>query len=541
MKNILILLVSNIMAVSTIAQTVSTVTINVRSNTNEAIIIDGKEYVVTSDYTTNTNTPIVVSNLQAGQHTLAIRRSNEVNPSSTVFTTRTGYDLQITITANGSVQSRETKWRSDNNTAQYATPMSDADFTNLYNSVRRQWRSANKMKLASDAFANTNNYFTTEQASALIELINNQSDRFTLAKASYRGITDPINFTQIYSLFNSQSYKDQLADYVSTYNVGSSSTAMTTARFNTIYKTAQRQPTTNSKVSYIYNIFTNTNNYLTVSQARQLVLLAPDETNRLYLAKVSYRSIIDKNSFSQMYTVLNNQASRNELSNFVNTYSDSNNPVYTKVAMKEADFNVLYRDVQNRYGLNAKMSALESIFANENYYFTVAQARQLIQLVSSETNRLELAKASYNNIVDQVNFNQLYDVLSSTASRNELENYVRGYQTTPGSTSPVYTRTPMSTNSYSALYDDVRNTFGLGAKMSRLTEIFDNENYYFTVAQAKQMIQLVSAESNRLQLAKSAYGNITDPENFNLMYDLLTSQSSKNELSSYVNTYSYNR
>jgi Ca2+-binding EF-hand superfamily protein len=324
--------------------------------------------------------------------------------------------------------------------------------------------------------------------------------------------------------------------------VGSSSTAMTTARFNTIYKTAQRQPTTNSKVSYIYNIFTNTNNYLTVSQAKQLVQLAPDETNRLYLAKVSYRSIIDKNSFSQMYTVLNNQASRNELSNFVNTSSDSNNPVYTKVAMKEADFNVLYRDVQNRYGLNAKMTALSEVFANENYYFTVAQAKQLIQLVSSESNRLELAMASYNNIVDQVNFNQLYDVLSSTASRNELENYVKGYQTTPGSTSPVVsTRTPMSASSFSALYDDVRSTFGLGAKMSRLTEIFDNETYYFTVAQAKQMIQLVSAESNRLQLAKSAYGNITDTENFNLMYDVLTSQSSKNELSSYVNTYSYNR
>ena len=75
--------------------------------------------------------------------------------------------------------------------------------------------------------------------------------------------------------------------------------------------------------------------------------------------------------------------------------------------------------------------------------------------------------------------------------------------------------------------------------MSRLTEIFANETYYFSVAQAKQLIQLVSSESNRLELAKSAYGNITDPGNFNLMYDVLTSQSSKNELSAYVSTYSY--
>jgi hypothetical protein len=99
----------------------------------------------------------------------------------------------------------------------------------------------------------------------------------------------------------------------------------------------------------------------------------------------------------------------------------------------------------------------------------------------------------------------------------------------------------MSNSSYTSLYNEVRNTYGFGAKMSRLTEIFTNETYYFTVAQAKQLIQLVSDERNRLDLAKSAYGNITDPENFNLMYDLLTSQNSKNELSTYVNTYSYNR
>jgi hypothetical protein len=161
-------------------------------------------------------------------------------------------------------------------------------------------------------------------------------------------------------------------------------------------------------------------------------------------------------------------------------------------------------------------------------------------LVSDENNRLELAKTSYDNIVDQANFSQLYDIFSNS-SRNALEVYVRDHQTDPVYTPPVYTRTPMSNSSYTSLYNEIRNTYGFGAKMSRLTEIFANETYYFTVAQAKQLIQLVSDERNRLDLAKSAYGNITDPENFNLMYDLLTSQSSKNELSTYVNTYSYNR
>jgi hypothetical protein len=521
------------------SQSVSTVTVNVRGNNNEAIVIDNTEYVVYNDYTTNTNTPIVVTNLQAGQHTLQIKRANEVNPSSTIFTTRTGFDLQITINANGSVQLRETKWKSGNNNGQNVVAMSETDFTNLYNSIRKQWRSAKRVTMVSDAFANSSYYFTTAQAKSLIQLVSGQGNRFALAKASYRGITDPTNFTQMYDVLNSQSHRDQLADYVSNYNAGSSSTAMTAARFKTIYRTAQRQATTNSKVSYIYNTFTNSNNYFTVAQARQLVQLAPDEANRLYLAKISYRGIIDRTNFSQMNTLLNTQASRNELNIFVSTY-DNSNPVYTKVAMKEADFNILYRDIQNRFGLWAKMSALSNVFATENYYFTSAQTKQLIQLVSSESNRLELAKASYDNIVDQANFNQLYDIFSSS-SRNELEIYVKDNQGGPIYTPPIYTRTPMANSGFTSLYNEVRNTYGLGAKMSRLTDIFATETYYFTVTQAKQLIQLVSSESNRLELAKSAYGNITDPENFSLMYDVLTSQSSKTELSSYVNTYSYNR
>lgn len=541
MKTIFIFVLAFISTIVVSAQSVSTVTINVRGNDNEAIIIDNKEYVVYNDFNSNTNTPIVVSNLQSGQHTLQIKRSDQANPSSTVFTTRTGYDLQIIITANGSVQLRETKWKPDNNnnTGQNMQAMNPTDFNNLYNSIRNQWRSANRMTMVSDAFANTNYYFTTTQAKQLIQLVNNQDNRFTLAKASYRSITDPTNFAQLYDVLNSQSYRDQLADYVSNYNAGSSSTAMTAARFNSIYRMAQRQATLNSKVSYIYNAFTNTSNYFTVAQAKQLVQLAPDESNRLYLAKISYRSIIDRNNFSQMNTLLNNQASRNELNTFASTYNDSN-PVYTHVALKEADFNTLYRDIQNRYGLGAKMAALSNTFANENNYFTTAQVRQLIQLISAESNKLDLAKSAYNNIVDQANFSQLYDIFSSS-SRNELEAYVRNNQTNPGYNPPVYTKTPMSNSNFTALYNDVRNTYGLGAKMSRLTDIFENESNYFTVAQAKQLIQLVSAESNRLELAKSAYGNITDPENFNLMYELLTSQSSKNELSAYVNTYSYNR
>jgi len=99
----------------------------------------------------------------------------------------------------------------------------------------------------------------------------------------------------------------------------------------------------------------------------------------------------------------------------------------------------------------------------------------------------------------------------------------------------------MTDANFNAIYNNVSSTWGLGAKMSALTEVFNNESNYFTVAQAKKLIQLVSSESNRLQLAKASYGNITDPQSFSSMYDLLSSQVSRDELAAYVSSYPNNQ
>ena len=92
--------------------------------------------------------------------------------------------------------------------------------------------------------------------------------------------------------------------------------------------------------------------------------------------------------------------------------------------MSEADYNALVQQVEGQWLPGAKMTALTSIFANTSYYFTTLQAKQLINYVSDENNRLQLAKSSYRNIVDPGNFSQVYDLLSSQASRDELTAYV---------------------------------------------------------------------------------------------------------------------
>ncbi|MBL7746471.1 MAG: DUF4476 domain-containing protein, partial [Chitinophagaceae bacterium] len=74
------------------------------------------------------------------------------------------------------------------------------------------------------------------------------------------------------------------------------------------------------------------------------------------------------------------------------------------------------------------MNTLVNTFSNTSYYFTSSQAKQLIELVSLESNRLQLAKSSYRNITDRSNFSQLYELINSQAGKNELEAYVKEYR-----------------------------------------------------------------------------------------------------------------
>lgn len=92
-------------------------------------------------------------------------------------------------------------------------------------------------------------------------------------------------------------------------------------------------------------------------------------------------------------------------------------------AMNDYDFNQLVQKIRNQW--IGKMNTARDA-ANNNYLSTY-QARQILQIFSSESDRLELAKLSYRNMVDQQNFRQLYD-LFSYQSQVELDRYVRDFR-----------------------------------------------------------------------------------------------------------------
>ncbi len=515
MKHISIFLMSFLTAFSINAQqNISAVTISVNSARTPQITIDGREYNPNNS-TADNKTTISVNNLQAGQHTLLVTRSNQnMNRSdriSTVFNLRPGYDMLIKVNRNGSLELIETKKAG---ISYNRSPMRDADFNTLLKNVKSQ-RSINGRRSAiANAFNATNNYFSTSQVIQLLQLVNSENFRLELAKSSYRLITDRDNFNQVYDLLNDQSSINELEDYAAKYdededtnNSTTGKVAMPDADFNSLYRSIQQQWPASTQMNSLTNAFNNSNNYFTTYQARQLIQIAGTESNRLQLAKLSYRSITDPVNFSQMYNLFNSQSSKDELAAYVNNFNTGNN---SNVAMSDANFNSLYQSIQQQWPASTQMNSLVNAFSNSNNYFATYQARQLIQITGSESNRLQLAKLSYRSITDPVNFSQMYN---------------------------LFTNVPMSDANFNNLYQSIQLQFLPGEKMSSLVNVFNNTSNYFTSAQARQLIQLVSSETNRLQLAKLAYRTITDRNNFSQLYDLLISPAARNELDTYVKAY----
>jgi len=333
----------------------------------------------------------------------------------------------------------------------------------------------------------------------------------------------------------------ELMETLRTRNGGGSQVRVSNAEFNTIWTNVRAQRPGEPRTVAVANVFQNRTNYFTSAQVAQLLQLVSTEGSRLQLAKQSYAYVADPVNFGRVESLFTSSASREELDLYVTNYNmtDANATVYTApmyTAMTDASFNTLYQSIRRQWPSSVQYNSLAEAFNNTNNYFTTAQVTSLLQLQSSEANRLALAKMAYRGVVDTYNYSQVYNLFNYQSSKDNLAAYIAGYPSGTVVNNPVL-HAAMSDYDFNVMLQDVRSRFLPFEKMSTLTGIFNNSSNYFTSAQAKQLIGLVSSESNRLQLAKSSYRNIVDRSNFRIVYDLLDSQSSRTELDAYVAAY----
>jgi len=318
-------------------------------------------------------------------------------------------------------------------------------------------------------------------------------------------------------------------------STANSKTPMTDSEFDKQMASINGKWSQTSKYNAVKSAISNKSNYFTTDQVGQLLLLLTSETRRLELAKLSYPKITDPSNFADVSELFKTQANKDNIDKFIQskniattTSTDIDN---ARPPLTTQRFNQLKRQIGNQYQETGKIAVLRDAFNVTTNYFTTAQLKELLLLISNENERLALAKQSYPRVSDQSNFTSLSTIFTVQANRDDFNNYVKNGETV--STTPN-TRTAMSDGDFSKLQMKARLHFRESSTVKEITTAFNNTNNYFTVDQIRSLLSMVSAESDRLALAKLAYLRIVDPSTFQQLYDMFSQQSSIDALNTYI-------
>ncbi|HEX6915573.1 MAG TPA: DUF4476 domain-containing protein, partial [Chitinophagaceae bacterium] len=277
------------------------------------------------------------------------------------------------------------------------------------------------------------------------------------------------------------------------------------------------------------------NNYFTAAQLVELLNQIPLESGRLTLAKLGYAKLTDPANFTLVYQLLNDPAAKTELTAFIRSQGADVSASFSesfRTPLNEASFKTLLDRSRRNMDPSTRVNEIAAIITNQTQYFTVDQVRRLLELVDFETGRLQLLKAVYSQVTDPWNFPRLYSMLSTDAAKLELVNRVISTAENSGLVNYNLGKPATGAEEFTKLINTAREK---AAPVVYLTGIFNENRYYFSAAQAVQMISLAEAEATRLALAKAAYRSIVDPENFiSLSFPLLHLPASRNELLIYA-------
>jgi hypothetical protein len=443
----MITLFSTLFSLAVTAQTV-TVTFQGAANRNKSyqVVIDGVSYYSANSVSTNGRQVTTIPNLSVGAHNLEVytlsNRNTRYSDGTTTqpstqpvytktFQLRQGYDMNITVKANGQVSFTEKRVQ-NSYTASYRTPMSATAFNQLAQTVSGRRYQSDRITLVRNALSASANYFTTTQVRQLLTLISAESRRLELAKLAYTKVVDPANFSTVYELLQSEASRDALDDYVvaqggsleSSQSNAAYASALSDAAFSTLLNRVRSYSYQSTRISEIRTAL-ESGSYFTVSQIGQLLPLVTTETERLALAKLAYDRVVDRSAFNQLAGLFYQSSTRAEFNNFVVANGGvANNTTYNQ-AMSDAAFTQVYNKARGHFFQKNTVADVQTALSTTTNYFSTEQVRTLLQLVSNESTRLELAKLGYARVVDPLNYASLVELFTLASNRTELENYIR--------------------------------------------------------------------------------------------------------------------
>ncbi|TYZ11501.1 DUF4476 domain-containing protein [Hymenobacter lutimineralis] len=196
--------------------------------------------------------------------------------------------------------------------------------------------------------------------------------------------------------------------------------------------------------------------------------------------------------------------------------------------MSSADVDALLRVLDKKPFDSEKLPIAKEALAQSA--IRTEELKRLLKGFDFESQRLEMAKYSYEHVADPQNFYQVYELFNFDSNVKELQQY--SAQSRPA--------------------DDYRNNYPVVLKSQEVEALvraaerkaFDKDKLVILqdgVSRAalrtedlKRLLRVFSFEDQRVALAKYAYGRLIDPQNFYQVYELFSFNSNVKELQEYV-------
>jgi hypothetical protein len=93
------------------------------------------------------------------------------------------------------------------------------------------------------------------------------------------------------------------------------------------------------------------------------------------------------------------------------------------VPMSDSDFELLCASIRSKHFDSSRLQVARQALGTN--YFTAYQIREIMQLLTFESSRLELAKQAYHRVVDKERYYLVYDAFTFESSIDELNHYIR--------------------------------------------------------------------------------------------------------------------
>lgn len=312
--------------------------------------------------------------------------------------------------------------------------------------------------------------------------------------------------------------------------------------------------------------------YLYVSQIEAILGGFSLESNKLEYAKYAYSTTLDAQNFPDLIKLFRLSDSKVSLKNFLSTREIPEVPkniekdvvvITEDVVEQEAttvevttgpspmddqSFAAAKRAVSEESFESAKLRRAKQI--SDGNYLLSSQVKELLDLLSFESSKLEYAQYAYDQTYDQANYNIVKEGLKHSRSKETMTAFLKNkpvqeyevkkevIEKKVDSTEGVKADTEgnalsekntvtqkMSTGDFINAKNQITSQSSDAKKLQEAKAVVDKND--LSSEQVKGIVQIFLFEDNRLEFAKYAYVKTIDPNNYNLVKEILEKENHK--------------